>query len=120
MATRRDMDNELRKLSLQALGRLLGQALRRGNEPLAMAIEKEIDRRSRTRRRSRDAEKKSPARYPWLVVIPAGRYRWTPALGSEHDSRFATRAEAQRAAMRLRDKKAIVMMDEYRRFRESA
>ena len=46
---RRDMESELRKLSLQALGRLLRQAISRGDDYKARLIEQEIDRRARRR-----------------------------------------------------------------------
>jgi hypothetical protein len=45
----RDMGSELRKYSLQALGRMLRQALKQGDEHKARIIEQEIDRRSRRR-----------------------------------------------------------------------
>lgn len=47
--TSRDMGSELRKYSLQALGRMLRQALNQGDEHKARLIEQEIDRRSRRR-----------------------------------------------------------------------
>jgi len=54
--TSRDFADELRRLSLQALGRLLNQALRRGDEQKAVLIEREIDRRARGRRDRRRRE----------------------------------------------------------------
>ncbi len=45
--TQRDFAGELRTLSLQALGRLLNRAYRNGDDTKALAIEREIDRRTK-------------------------------------------------------------------------
>ncbi len=45
--TQRDFADELRNLSIQALGRLLNRAYRNGDDTKAHAIEREIDRRTK-------------------------------------------------------------------------
>ncbi len=51
--TQRDFADELRHLSVQALGRLLRRAYQNGDDTKALAIEREIDRRTKGKMLSR-------------------------------------------------------------------